>query len=44
MQGNIAGSTSFIGTKNNACLRFSSNNIEYMRIVPDGRIKRNKNQ
>lgn len=38
MQGNIADSTSFIGTKNNACLRFSSNNIEHMRIVPDGRI------
>ncbi len=37
-QGNIADSFSFIGTKNNVCLRFRSNNLERMRITDDGNV------
>ncbi len=37
-QGNIADSTSFLGTKNASCLRFRSNNIERMRITNDGKV------
>ena len=37
-QGNVVDSTTFIGTKNDACLRFRSNNIERMRISEDGKV------
>ncbi len=37
-QGNVADSTTFIGTTNAACLRFRSNNIERMRINEDGKV------
>src|SRR5690554_4406735 len=34
--GNTADSSAFIGTTNDACLRFRSNNIERVRISHDG--------
>jgi|SRR5690554_6659420 len=37
-QGNSADSSSFIGTTNDACLRFRSNNIERVRISHDGKV------
>src|SRR5690554_8176422 len=36
--GNSADSSSFIGTTNDACLRFRSNNIERVRISHDGKV------
>ncbi len=37
-QGNVADSSTFIGTTNNACLRFRSNNTERMRISEEGKV------
>src|SRR5690554_2715308 len=36
--GNTADSSAFIGTTNDACLRFRSNNVERMRISHDGKV------